>query len=380
MLKIVQITTDNREHSKHYNQPFPYFGAAPEALFQGFSQLNDVEIHVIGCTREPMNSPDELAANIHFHSLVIPKSGWMSSLYYGCSAKIRALCKDIQPDIVHGQGTERECAITAVRCGYPNVVTIHGNVRELYRLGMFGTSLYGPMASWLESHALDRTAGVFCNSEYTRRLVAPRARSTWLAPNAIRSEFFQPTTDAKRCSIPTLVNVGVVGPRKRQLELLRMIRKIVDSGRKMQIVFAGSITDDTEYETVFAAELKTAEAEGYARFVGFLNVQSLVELLDSSHAFLHYPSEEAFGLVVAEAMARGLKFFGANLGGIIDIASGMDGAELHDDFESLQLGICRWLDGGALEPRDLAVEIANRYHPLVIARRHVQIYQEVLGR
>ena len=379
-MKIVQLTTDNREQFKDYQTAEPHFGAAPEALLQGFAAIEGVEVHVIGCARKPMTSPEKLANNIYFHSLVIPKSGWMSSLYFGCSAKINALCNILQPDLVHGQGTERDCAITAVRSGFPNVVTIHGNVKELQRLGMFGTSLYGPMASWLESHSLHRTYGVLCNSDYTRGLVAPRARRTWLAPNAIRSEFFQPATNTKRCSIPTLVNVGVVGPRKRQLELLRMIKKIVDSGRKMQIFFAGSLSEYSEYGATFAAELKTAEAEGYARFAGFLNVQELVKLLDSSHAFLHFPSEEAFGLVVAEAMARGLKFFGANLGGIVDISCGIDGAELHNDFESLQTGIIDWLDASAPAPANTADEIARRYHPKVIAERHLEIYREVLNR
>ena len=35
---------------------------------------------------------------------------------------------------------------------------------------------------------------------------------------------------------------------------------------------------------------------------------------------VHFPSEEAFGLVVGEVLARELKFFGARLGGIAEIA------------------------------------------------------------
>jgi glycosyltransferase involved in cell wall biosynthesis len=80
------------------------------------------------------------------------------------------------------------------------------------------------------------------------------------------------------------------------------------------------------------------------------------------------------------SIARGLKFFGANLGGIVDIASGIDGAELHNDFESLQAGICRWLDEGAQAPALAADEIARRYHPKVIAGEHLKIYREVLNR
>lgn len=378
-MRIVQITTDSREHFKDYHTAAPYFGAAPEALLAGFAALPNVEVHVICCVRSPVPSTPKLAPNINYHPVLVPKSGWMSSLYYGCSAKVRELCQRLQPDIVHGQGTERECAITAVRSGFSNVVTIHGNVKELHRLGMFGSGLYGSMASFFESRALRQTTGVFCNSGYTQSLVSPRASQTWLIPNAIRAQFFQPCVVQGKRGIPTFVIVGLICPRKRQLELLRMVGEIVRSGRKMQVVFAGSLSEESEYGAAFGAELRLAEAAGYAEFAGFLDVPALIMLLDSSHAFLHFPSEESFGLVVAEAMARGLKFFGAKLGGIVDIASGIDGAELHEDFQSLQAGVSQWLDTGASAPALAADEIASRYHPHVIAEEHLKIYQQVLA-
>lgn len=378
-MRIVQITTDSREHFKDYDTAAPYFGAAPEALLAGFSKMPNIEVHVICCVRSLVPSTPKLAQNIHYHPVLVPKSGWMSSLYYGCSTKIRELCQRLQPDIVHGQGTERECAITAARSGFPNVVTIHGNVKELHRLGMFGKGLYGSMASLIETRALRQTKGVFCNSAYTRSLVASRANLTWLVPNAIRAEFFQPISVRGKRNIPTFVIVGLICPRKRQLELLKMVGAIVRSGRQMQVVIAGSLSENSEYEAAFGAELRQAEAAGYAKFAGFLGVQALLELLDSSHAFLHFPSEESFGLVVAEAMARSLKFFGANLGGIVDIASGIDGAELHDDLQSLQAGVIRWLDAGASTPALAAEEIARRYHPTVIANAHLEIYREILA-
>jgi glycosyltransferase involved in cell wall biosynthesis len=379
-MRIVQITTDSREHFKDYDRKEPYFGAAPEALLQGFASLPGVEVHVVSCLRQAVESPAMLADNIYYHSLVVPKTGWIRTGYQGCVRAIRSLLREISPEIVHGQGTEKECAISAVYSGYPNVVTIHGNMAELQRLGLQGHRYFGLAASFLETHALKRTRGVFCNSRYTQDLVAPRAKQTWRVPNAIRAGFFEPATGEAKRPIPTLVNVGLIGSRKRQLELLRMVGEIAKSGRQLQVVFAGSLSEGSEYGAAFAAELHKAEAAGYAAFVGFLDMPELIRLLDSSHAFLHFPSEEAFGLVVAEAMARGLKFFGANLGGIVDIACGIDGAELHDDFASLQAGITRWLDAGAPAPAQVADEIAKRYHPRVIAKRHIEIYREVLGR
>ena len=379
-MRIVQITTDSREHFKEYSRPYPYFGTAPEALLEGFQMLADIEVHVISCIRQAVKSPKKVAENIYFHSLLVPKVGWMSSGYYGCSHAIRSLCAEIKPDIVHGQGSERDCAIAAAWSGFPNIITIHGNIEELNRLKMFGHGLYGPLASFFETRAMKSTVGVFCNSLYTKSLVEKRAKKTWLVPNAIRKAFFTPKIKCSNRSTPTIVNIGVVCARKRQLEILQVIGEIVRQGKKIRIVFAGMFSENEPYGQAFARELRKAEAAGYASFAGHLNSCQLIDLLDEADGFVHFPTEEAFGLVVAEALARGLKFFGSNLGGIVDIAAGIEGAELHDDIQSLKAGIIKWIDAGALQPEGASASIASRYHPKVIAQRHIEIYQEVLGK
>jgi len=376
----VQITTDNREHFKNYDLAEPYFGAAPEALLEGFQMLTDVEVHVISCIRQEVKSTKKLGENIFFHSLLVPKIGWMSSGYYGCSHAIRSLCAEIKPDIVHGQGSERDCAISAARSGFPNIITIHGNIKELNRLKMFGSGLYGPLASFFETRSMKSTVGVFCNSLYTKNLVEKRAKKTWLVPNAIRKAFFTPKIKYSSRSTPTIVNIGVVCARKRQLEILQAIGAIVRQGKKIHITFAGIFSENEPYGQAFARELRKAEAAGYASFAGHLHACQLIELLDEADGFVHFPTEEAFGLVVAEALARGLKFFGSNLGGIMDITADIEGAELHEDIQSLKAGIINWIDAGAPQAKGVSATIASRYHPKVIAQRHIEIYQEVLGK
>src|SRR5665213_1482490 len=176
-MKIAILTTDNREHHRKYNLPAPYFGTAPEALLQGFAQLPAAEVHVISCTQRPfVSSPEKLADNIFYHSLLVPKIGWLRTGYQGCIRAVRKKLKEMQPDIVHGQGTERDCAMAAIFSGFPNVVTIHGNMAELARLFPARVGSYGWLTARLENFALRRTTGVFCNSAYTEGLVRPRAR------------------------------------------------------------------------------------------------------------------------------------------------------------------------------------------------------------
>ena len=90
------------------------------------------------------------------------------------------------------------------------------------------------------------------------------------------------------------------------------------------------------------------------------------------------PSGEGF----AENMTRDLKLFSARLGGILDITSGVPDVELFsvDDWQGLASAIASWMRGGFPRARGAAQVMRDRYGPQVIARRHVEIYREVLGR
>jgi glycosyltransferase involved in cell wall biosynthesis len=272
--------------------------------------------------------------------------------------------------------------MTSSHSAFTNVITIHGNMAELYRLGMTFKSarLYGFLAANLENHALSRTSGVFCNSAYTESLVAPRAKQTWRVPNAIRAEFFRPSSIASRPNdVPILLNVGHLGMRKRQLEILRLAAELHNEGYRFKLIFTGDTQYTDEYNRAFATELENAVKAGYAAHTGFLDSDKLIQLMDQADGFVHFPSEEAFGLVVAEALARGLKFFGANLGGIKEIGNEVPGAELFDNMNDLKDGISSWLAAGAYRMPGAADRMKKLYSPHAVARRHVEIYASLLG-
>ena len=46
------------------------------------------------------------------------------------------------------------------------------------------------------------------------------------------------------------------------------------------------------------------------------------ECFDAASGMVHFPTEEAFGSVVAEGFARNLKLFGARTGGIVKLRMG----------------------------------------------------------
>lgn len=381
-MKLALLSPDDRELRKAYDSPAPVVPAVETALLQGLVKQRDLEVHYISCLQQPVKSPEKLADNIWFHSLHVPKLGWMRTGYQGCLRAVRKKLRELQPDIVHGQGAERECALSAAFSGFPNLVTIHGNMKAVAEFYRSPIGSFHWLAGKLETLALRKTDGVFCNSAYTERVVAPRARRIWRVANAVRAQFFGPPSTVARGERPVLLNVGVMAPHKRQPEILAVARRLWQRGFRFEIHFAGKVHANTPDSADFLRQMAEAEAAGYARHLGELEVEELIAAFDRASALVHFPTEESFGLVVAEALARNLKLFAAAIGGVIDIAADVEAAELLplNDWTGLENAIARWLEQGATLPTQAAAVMRERYHPEVIAQRHAEIYREVLGR
>lgn len=379
-MKVAILTTDNREHHRTYDEAVPRFGPAIEALLQGLAGLPELEVHVISCTQRPMHAPEKLSENTWFHLLEVPKIGWLRTGYQGCVRAIRKQVRELDPDLVHGQGTERECALGAVFSGFPSVVTIHGNTGQVARSLNARIGSYLWCTARLESYALRRAAAVFCNSAYTEQVVRKSNLHTWRVPNALRLAFFDtPLPPRPSLPFPILLNVGSVLPYKRQSELLEIARRLSRKGQRFKVLFVGGAEARNSYASGLRQRIADFEC---AEIAGEKNLTELIRLYDSGSALVHIPSEEAFGLVAAEALSRNLKLFGTRVGGLPDIAAGVEGAELfpNGDDAAIEGAIDRWLQEGCTRPATAAAEMRKRYHPDVIARRHLKIYREISSR
>jgi glycosyltransferase involved in cell wall biosynthesis len=383
-MKIALVTTDNREPYRKYDLDQPWLSSPIAALLEGFQSAEistEIQIHILSCTQRKMRSPEKLAPNVFFHSLHVPKIGWLRTGYQGCIRAVRRNLKEIQPDIVHGQGTERECAISAVFSGFPNVVTIHGNMAELARLFRARFGSFHWLAARLENFALPRTAGVFCNSAYTESLVRPRARRVWRVPNALQEAFFLKPLPAGNKSRGILLHVGTVCENKQQLKTLEAARALHRKKLDFELYFIGPANTRDPYVRNFLDQVRAVEAaEGYARYLGTKSTGELIECFDQASALVHPPVCEAFGLVVAEALARNLKLFGLRSGGVTDIAEGVPGTELfaESDWAGLTEAMADWIGQGHPGADGAAAVMRQRYHPEAVAQQHLEIYREVL--
>jgi hypothetical protein len=147
---------------------------------------------------------------------------------------------------------------------------------------------------------------------------------------------------------------------------------------------------------VFGAELAGESTETlrllldemHAKHGGFqhreyLEPRDFIELYDESDAMVHFSSEESFGLTFAEALSRNLPLFEYDVGAVLQIADGIAECRIFgvDDFGGLIDSLRTWiLADHHGKTRDATPNslIASRYHPSVIAEKHLEVYRLVI--
>jgi len=376
-MRIVQITTDNRNQLRDYEKSEPYFGTAPAGLLDGFEGMLGVEVHVISCTSTRMHVPEMIGSNIWFHQPYVPKLGWGRSLFLGCAWTVKRLLQRLKPDIVHGQGTERDCAMTAVLSGFPNILTLHGNMRIHAKRPENSGNIYYKLAAGLETYCLKRTDGVVAISNYTREIVEGFAKKTWLLPNAVDKRFFEVVVDPQR--IPRILFVGSLDERKNPIGLIKACEPLLRAGA-CRIAFAGVGDPQSAYRKEFDSLLTTTPG---LEQLGFLGRDQLAAEFAKSSILVLPTFEDNCPMVILEAMAAGLPVAASRVGGVPDlIRHEADGLMFnpHDPLD-IRKTVERLVENPGLG-ETMAAEARKKafheFHPREIAIRHVEFYREIL--
>jgi len=378
-MRIAILTTDTREAMPGCADPQPRLGIAPGDLLQGFAMVPEAEIHVVSCLKKPLPSVEKIAPNIFYHGVAVPRLGWLRTGYQGCIRGVRKKLREIQPDIVHGQGTERDCAISAALSGFPNVITVHGNMRMIAQLDRARPFTFLWLAARLERFTLPRTNGVVCISRYTQSAVASLARRTWLLPNAVDAGFFELHAAPPPDRPPVILCVGTICPRKNQNEFIRALDPLA-AQKKIQVVFLGH-TDASAYSAEY---FQLVQARPWCEHINFAGRDRVKEHFKTASMLVLPTLEDNCPMVVLEAMAAGVPVLAANVGGVPELIESEKTGLFCDPQrpESFREGVERLLANREFAQR-LAVaakaEAVRRFYPQVIARQHLEIYRQVLA-
>lgn len=391
-MKSVLLTTDGREFNRDYAKESPWFGTAPQALLEGFASLgSEIEVNVVSCTQHPMVSPVNIAANIWFHSLHVPKWGWLRSGYLGCAWAVRQKLAEIKPDIVHAQGTERDCALSAVLSPYPNLLTIHGNLRLIRKQVGFRPFSAMWLQSYLEGWVVPRFDGVICITNYTREAIEHEVPKTWVVPNAVDPEFLalgekrlsdasaRPSTLDSRLKAPIILVVANIDPRKNQNAFIKALDPLAKKMRFEVRFFGGCGESD------YAREFKELiSSYPWCHFGGMLGREELRSQFEQADMLALPTHEDNCPMVVLEAQAAGVPVIASNVGGVPDlIEDGITGLLVNPEDPAT---FCTAVEKMIINKESLGNRLAHsahqkaldQYHPKVIATKHLEIYQAVL--
>ncbi len=378
-MKIAFLTTDNREQFSDYENPHPHFGTAPAALLDGFSHFSEeVEVHVISCTRRKMATPDKLAPNIWFHQPLVPHFGWGRTFFVGCGLAVRKVIQKIQPDLIHAQGTERDCGVSMMFAPKePRLLTIHGHMARIAEILDAKPFSYYWLVKHLEALAVRRADGIVAITNYTRQRLEDKARQTWVVPNAVDASFFEVDSPGQG---NLALCVASLSPWKRQLELIEALDSLPENLRP-QLVLLG-IGADSEYG---AKVVEAVEKRPWCSHPGPVTRDGLKEWLKKAGLLILPSTEDNCPMVVLEAMAAGVPVAASNIGGIPDLIDDGRTGFLFDplDAGSIRQAVTRWAESQAKTAALAATakqEALARFHPKVVAARHLEIYREVLGR
>jgi glycosyltransferase involved in cell wall biosynthesis len=181
-----------------------------------------------------------------------------------------------------------------------------------------------------------------------------------LCPNIITDDFFiEPSARKAPDGYFQFVNVAILDERKNQQLLIRSFASNYAGNDHYRLVIAG----DGKLYNDLKALVEELGVSNQVRITGFLNRSELVDVLDQSHCFVLASKSETFGVVVIEAMARGIPAISSDIDGTREIINDSNGM-LFEEGNQKSLG----------EVLEKMVQNYSIYQPSIIIQNVKQKY------
>jgi glycosyltransferase involved in cell wall biosynthesis len=242
-------------------------------------------------------------------------SGDVAIQSYQCVLAARRLVAEIQPDVVHAQGIDRQGDI-ATQLGLPAIVTVHGLVHIEARLA--AKNLPGKIKvvlfDALVRRILRKAQVVISISDYDARSLEGLVRNRRISiSNAIAPDFFQPF--AEQAWAPRIFFAGVMRPRKNVLGLVNAFAKVKAAVPDAQLTIAGPMPDQA-YAQKVQERVKELGLEQVITFMGHVSNEQLLQAMRETAVVTLFSYEETSPTIIAQSLAVGRPVVASRVGGI----------------------------------------------------------------
>jgi glycosyltransferase involved in cell wall biosynthesis len=319
------------------------------------------------------------------HVLAIPARLRLLSLTRVVKWRFHARLRQLQPDIVHGIGTEHEYPYIAATYPAAHLITIQVVLDHLLDQGQMGfaRSMRLRLFRQLQHVVFKQTRHMTVSTPAVRRAIPLQAgHRIHIVPNAVDPLFFDTRRERRQQGPFSVLYVGRISPEKGLFDLIDGAGDLVRQGYDVALTLVGK-TDDRVYARRLEDRIHSHQLDSRVVKLAPQPAATIARLM-SEHDALILPSYyEAFGLVLAEAMAVGCPVLASRVGGIPDVIRENETGRLFTAGDASSIARCLKLTIDDPDAREQMARTGrqmtrHRFHPSVISRQVQRIYQTVL--
>jgi len=354
--------------------------AVTQLLAGRLSRVEGVEVHVV-TLRSDIAAPRTLQkGRLFVHMAPQPRFGRLT-WHQPEIRRLHALLAAIEPDIVHGHGSDLYAA-AAIRGRWPHVVTIHGVMfAEAHTVWGKKKRLAREIDRWFERWLLPQAQHIVAISPYVREAY-PWLRARWYdIENPVDPSFFTAEGEAEP---GTLLSVARVIPRKGILPLIDAFAAVARDFPAAQLRIAGEMTSFPDYAQACRERVQRLGLTEQVHFLGALDRPALRRAYRRAAVFVLNSRQETAPVVITEAMAAGRAVIASDVGGHkYMVKAGHTGWIVpFDDKVAWRQTMTQALANpeeclrrGATARREAAL----RFHPDIVAEKHLIMYREIIA-
>jgi glycosyltransferase involved in cell wall biosynthesis len=182
-----------------------------------------------------------------------------------------------------------------------------------------------------------------------------------LVPNVITDDFFVSDPKPRTTKPFTFCNVAIMDSRKRQDLIIEAFTEAFGGDDNYRLVIAG---DGKLKQSLIDLAAKLG-VSAQVDVPGYLNRDEVKDLLDRSNVFVLASRAETFGVVVIEAMARGIPAISSDIDGTREIINSTNGILFEEGSKKGLTEALRQLVSNydIYDPKKIVEDVKSRFGP-----------------
>lgn len=354
-----------------------------ENLAFKLSELPELEVTFITSTKSIKKTKTVRKNNLTVMYFVSPPKVNLLTLFNYTVYKIKNIIDAINPDIVHGIGTEHIWPTISTKCKRKNVITLHGILHAFNKnenLGFFSLKRF---FAFREKKILENNQNIISINPYVNEVCNKinSNHSYFYIPNPV-SELFKNVHAIPNQSNQILF-IGDFEVRKNIGLLLQTISSdelLKNYDFKIKII--GRIKDQEYYDSVMNSI--SQNVIDLIQIEPFMFPKDIAIEMSKSSMLVLTSLNETAPMVIAEAMTVGLPVIATNVGGVKHMIDHNKTGYVIDSGSSDQLFIYlkKLLADNNLRKKvgDAAREFAiTQYDSEIVAKKTLMVYENILN-